>query len=457
MLAVISDIHLTDGSTSFNVKEEAFTEVLQDYILDNAVDKKGDPIVNELNIILLGDIFDLMRTEYWLKQPENERPWNGDISLINGMNSEIDIIKPHYEKALDNILNSESGKAFISALKEIKKGYPDAKIYYIIGNHDRAFNNFNSMQVNLQTALSDQYNESDIKFTNLYFDTDYSILCRHGHEYDENNFGYKLYLKMNNITSNNAISQFDKKIYCVQTIGEVITCELMAGLVFRLKQSGLNADLLNAFMDINNVRPLSDAMRWLIWYGKSFDHNNKKILMDALENSIQAVLNTSLAKKWDDVQHEFLIFNMDITDEFEKLLGLMKGKTFDKVASLVDIFSFFDKLFGSNTDDYETEAEKIFNYDNTTQYILFGHTHESKHIYFNGTPSDRIQMYLNTGTFLPFIEKTKNEKGFVYAHQMTIATFFRKDEDLRDISSVNNNFPTFKLWDGIKRKRYNYS
>ena len=55
MLTIFSDLHLTDESTAVNVPFQAFT-ILQDDIVSHAKDK-----ADEIWIIMLGDIFDLVR------------------------------------------------------------------------------------------------------------------------------------------------------------------------------------------------------------------------------------------------------------------------------------------------------------------------------------------------------------------------------------------------------------
>lgn len=61
ILVLISDLHITDKSTAFNVDPDAFTKILKPKIKDMA-NKRGE---TEIHLVLLGDIFDLVRTDYW--------------------------------------------------------------------------------------------------------------------------------------------------------------------------------------------------------------------------------------------------------------------------------------------------------------------------------------------------------------------------------------------------------
>ena len=74
MVVLFSDLHITDTSTAINIDPTAF-EILKDSILTNVNGKSA----NELHVVLLGDILDLERTDYWCAAiPYGERPWNGE-------------------------------------------------------------------------------------------------------------------------------------------------------------------------------------------------------------------------------------------------------------------------------------------------------------------------------------------------------------------------------------------
>ena len=73
-----------------------------------------------------------------------------------------------------------------------------------------------------------------------------------------------------------------------------------------------------------------------------------------------------------------------------------------------------------------TEFRDKYYAEKDIQYILYGHTHEARHDYFFGDKNGKVKMYINTGTFLPYIQKTKDKKSFASAYQMTINEQKRK-------------------------------
>lgn len=84
MLVIVSDLHLKDGTTGSAITPDAFrvfAEKLRSttYRASWRADDRYDPI-KTIDLLLLGDIFDLIRSERWLTkqtgEPENIRPWD---------------------------------------------------------------------------------------------------------------------------------------------------------------------------------------------------------------------------------------------------------------------------------------------------------------------------------------------------------------------------------------------
>src|SRR5688572_19478701 len=86
MLVVVSDLHLTDGSTSRNPHGSAF-ELLGREIVEAATGRGSVDRATDIELVLLGDIFDVVRTDYWQSLPSAERPWHGTLSRTTGMNT----------------------------------------------------------------------------------------------------------------------------------------------------------------------------------------------------------------------------------------------------------------------------------------------------------------------------------------------------------------------------------
>jgi UDP-2,3-diacylglucosamine pyrophosphatase LpxH len=460
MLVVCSDLHLTDGSTSKNVAGEVFEEILLHEILVNA-DENG---AKEIRIVLLGDIFDFVRTDYWLREniPLDQRPWGGELDAKTGMNRNTADLEKQFNHILDEILKTRSSQSFLEMINKVARETGKyTKLTYIVGNHDRVFWNFPSLQDKVRRLLSDVTQNGQhpdrVEFLTVLDAPEYGVLGRHGHEWDEHNHGWEFHNEV--LNKKNPVGRFDHEAYKIISIGEVVTAELMGGFIYRVKKNVAAPDkeLVERLMSVNNVRPMTDVFRWLDWFGSdSFTDNNKKIILAALKESLKAVLSTPVAKQWDRIKIDLLVKG-DLVDRFQLLEKALRNAKYEDIKQSIGIFEMVGAVLGGSRDRYTESAEKEWDWMSGTdlrdiQYILYGHTHKALHEYFAGTPDGRVRMYINTGTYLPLIEKTSNKKGFYSAYQMTMAFFYRKDEDRQ--GRTKDQSPTMDLWNGIKRKIY---
>ena len=79
MLVIISDLHLTDGTSGETIRPgafRAFRESLRELAYDASwrSDKKYVP-VDGIDLVLLGDILDVIRSTRWCAAPAEVRPW----------------------------------------------------------------------------------------------------------------------------------------------------------------------------------------------------------------------------------------------------------------------------------------------------------------------------------------------------------------------------------------------
>ena len=78
MLVIISDLHLTDGTTGSTISPGAF-HLLSDRLTDLAIsaswrrDGSYRPI-DRIDLLLLGDVLDVIRSAEWLQT--DLRPWS---------------------------------------------------------------------------------------------------------------------------------------------------------------------------------------------------------------------------------------------------------------------------------------------------------------------------------------------------------------------------------------------
>jgi UDP-2,3-diacylglucosamine pyrophosphatase LpxH len=460
MLVVISDLHITDGTSAYNVHPSAF-DLLRKEIVSAAADQGA----KEVHVLLLGDIFDLVRTTYWHDTiPAAERPWGGELDPATGMNLKAAAIQAQFDAVLGRVLQTPEATALLGVLNGLAKatGLPTL-VTYVPGNHDRVFNNFDSLKRTVTAAFN---GVSGFSFANEFRSEAYGVLARHGHEWDENCHGWNFYNKVLRPRGQPAIAdRFAPEAYRVMAIGEVVTAELMSGLIYHARAADTGnwpgySDFIAALKDLNNVRPTLAVFTWVEWFGRGRLDKYKSVLFDALKQSLDGVLNSTLARRWDDLVTDLLVQG-DLTDRLSLVRKRLMGSSYDQFEGRIGAISKLADLAGrlsSDKDEYAAGAaqEKEWaswsaNPPGPIQYVLYGHTHTSKHVAFEAARNQRIRMYINTGTMLPLIQRTASGNGFESSGQMTLAFAFQASEDTHTRADQG---PTVRLWNGILRKQY---
>jgi UDP-2,3-diacylglucosamine pyrophosphatase LpxH len=448
VLVLVSDLHLTDASTARNVNAEAFG-LMASLVRDTAARRRA----REVHVVLLGDIFDLVRTDYWLREgvPPDSRPWGGTPDPRTAVNRDSAAVERQFAAVLDGILASESARALAAAIEALAEG-PPLTVSYVVGNHDRALWNFPALRARITAAIP----RID-RFLLTFESPEYGILARHGHEWDEHCHGWRFRDKV--LRPGEPVGRFAPEAYEVMAIGEVVTAELMGGLVHRVRTGGGPDWLVEQVKEVNNVRPILDVFAWLEWIGEGRADEHQQLLYQSLAASLDAVLGSRLARQWDALEPDLLV-SADLVDRLQQARAVLLGVDFrsfrGRVEAVKRIQSVVTRVFGEEDDRLlkgaaAEEALQPAAAGRGIERVVYGHTHRALHRYFSAERDGRARMYVNTGTYLPLIERTADRRSFVSSLQMSLAYFYRKDEDtdgkVPDTTSVD-------IWSGIRRKLY---
>ncbi len=452
MLVAMSDLHLTDGRTAVNPHASAF-DVVRDKIVGFARDKGA----KEIRLLLLGDIFDLVRTDYWHRNvPPAQRPWWGSrLDPDTGMNADLDVA-PQFQAVLGAILETESAQSLVSAVKKIgHRTHLPPTVTYVVGNHDRVLNNFPA----LQAMVADAFRPAQVEFRTVYEDPAYGIHAEHGHVWDDDCHGWDFLRKV--LRKGSKVGRFDEAAFRTMTIGEVVTAELMGGLIYyareRLQSDPAAQPFLDRLQNVNNLRPMTEVLHWLAWLNASSSRQEQGYVQEccaALLQALTGLLDCTLAKQWDRVKADFLVSG-DLTDHLGRLRAALRlrprPETIEQLLPVVDRVSAALNVIKGGKDDYvegaRTEAKQL---GPDIQYIVYGHTHQVCQDCFSAGRDGRVRLYVNTGTFLPLITRA-DDGSFFESSRMSFATFYRGDEDNDDRA---DQLPTMEVWDGMKRKVY---
>jgi len=427
MLIFISDLHFIDGTAGkHNVPADAFKIFFGNITRTVKRLKKEGRKIEEIKIVFLGDIFDLLRTENWFKYPINERPW--------GDNEEK--IKENANTLFDAIIdeNQDTFNLLKGSLKE-QFGLPfEPERIYIPGNHDRLCNKYNILRDKVCENLNIP-KRGPIPFDHHFEDVNYGVFARHGHAYDK--FNYE-----------GGIS-YRYEEYMRVPIGDPITTELVAKLPYLLmKKIGPlplkpeeKEKLIRNFQEIDNVRPFSAIIEWLLYQVKK-ELTLKEIIEDSVDEVIREFNNLEFVKKWYN-HHDKWTDWWDEADKIQSILFLLeKFKIFpsEKLLRLIDKVK---KRFLKD-DLLEAAPNEYSHLDNRIRYVVYGHTHMPLQVpvkVVENPTGTKEYVYLNTGTWRTRHQKAKEGLGFMSWKNMTYVVFYKKEER-------GTNTPLFETWTG---------
>ena len=448
MLVLVSDLHITDGTTANNVNPEAF-DLLGAEILD-AVARRG---AREVHLVLLGDILDLVRSDYWLRLgvPMARRPWGGTLDPLTGMNADRAAIEAQFQAVLGGILASSTARALGGMLGTLAAGSVPFRVTYVIGNHERVLWNFPSLRAVVRAALPEVTD-----FAAAVDSPEYGLLARHGHEWDEHTHGWRFRREV--LQPGERIDRFAPEAYQTMAIGEAVTAELMSGLVFHARALGGPDSLVDLLKEVNNLRPLLDVFAWLDWIAGGRVREHRELLHESLRRALDGLLDSTLARQWDRLETDYLVSG-DLVDRLEQARAVLLGPTFDAFRGRVEALQRLQRLVPALQPAEDgllagARSEAVFQGALTPagiQRVIYGHTHRARHDYFAANTEGTVRMYINTGTFLPLITRARDGRSFASAQQMTMVFAYRADEDRQ---GKRDGTTSIDIWNGTRRKLY---
>lgn len=416
MIVFISDIHLTDGTSGETINAGAFEKFAM-YVRDMA--KKAE--AKNLEIVLLGDIFDVIRSDYWLKG--NIRPWSKESDGFQGKG-----LKDYAEEIVKRICSNPENKKSIGHLNTLKENMiGEDKIpvsfTYLIGNHDWLINRYSTTRGMIAQFIGmdnpAQYRGDTIKFPTECYREEYNVFARHGDIYDAFNYD-----------GNRDAS----------SLGDAIVIDLInrfpKAVEIEFQNKGIKDDqLITQLKEIDNVRPLVDIPSWI---------------MGVCRRTVSPKAAEEVKKVWNNLVDQFLAIDFikkhDTWNPFDIVDALQLGLRISKYSSLEDIANLPLKQFQSKADDYRDEAyNEAYMKNNKAEFVLYGHTHGHTIepldvVQTNGAPLQKT--YINTGTWRKVHVRTAFDKKsleFMNWHVMTFVAFYLESE---------RKDKRFEIWNG---------
>jgi UDP-2,3-diacylglucosamine pyrophosphatase LpxH len=465
MLVMISDLHLNDGSAApDNISPKAFAIWMKDVL---ALAEQNE--AKELVFVYLGDMVDLLRTEYWFYPkpgepladqqqecfPLDHRPW-GDRDINQHPDRLTEACRARSREILEKIRQKTSKQ--LSYLRGEADGIKDdlaalgipIRRYYVPGNHDRLFWVDQEVQKGILDAFGATLPPGPRPFELVL--PEYGMVARHGHEWDPWNF--------ENCDKNGPPSALKLEDYKLVAVGDPITTELVARLPYQVAASlpqgtpeVVRTQVYCRLRQVEDVRPLSQALRWVLTEPASlasgYDETTRRTILKALETEVKRIVAHFMAIPFVQgwlAKHDKWNVRPDEADMLQDVHRLSKVLDIDKLDSALQ---WAEKLGLTRESDDSKQAVKEVGQFPAARFCVYGHTHTFRHVPVGQTQSREDLVYFNTGTWRPRVALARDDRSFAGYKEMTYLVFYRADEDM---GSRDSKDLSYELWNGMMRK-----
>lgn len=415
MLVILSDIHLTDGTSGTTIEPRAFQKFGN--ILNDIIGDPDQAKIKEIQIVLLGDIFDVIRSSLWVRK-ENQnrthpiRPWSnpGDQDSAGWD------VRTYAETIVQAMVKNSGNKKAMHYLRKYQRDWAKKGVKvdftYLMGNHDWLINRYETTRLAVATFLELPNPQwyADHRFPEIMLFDRYHVLARHGDYYD----------RFNHEGNRDASS-----------LGDAIVIDLVNRFPEEVRRRlGLDDQdrLYLALKEIDNVRPVLNVPAWvqgICNYYPWVEDDLRKIWNDTVDH----FLGLDFVKQHDR-------WGPDIMDFLQMGLHLSSSFSFARLQRLLGnwvVRGFYQKL-----DDYRRFAYNEWALKkNEARYVVYGHTHKAEQI-----PLDIIalpaplegtleKVYFNSGTWRKVFVQTAFDTEnceFIGWHVMTFLVFYLQEE-----------------------------
>lgn len=361
MIILVSDLHLADTCRP-TIRLDVFLRDLQ-----RRISFAAECGVKSIQLVLLGDIFELLKSEEWLEK--EVRPWEET--------------SPKHQQTVDAILEKiiDNNSAFFDGLNLLATdSQASVRILYVPGNHDRPLTTSMGDAARARLKKIVPVVEWEDYFDRPFIDPEHRLIARHGHEWDP-------------------LNRYNGK---TAAIGDAIVIDLLLNLarLFRKKLDLTESDPELVFLhELDNVRPQNGKVL-AQWLSRGIDNLVKtqpsartvfeEVCKELLDN-FRALKSTS-QKKGVDFEH---------FTHAERLLRIFRSVS-SSLGGVLETAELVPSL-GDNNDTLCEYAVNALSYYQKIdcKYVVSGHTHKPVIIPLNSSECRNMgtPIYLNTGTW----------------------------------------------------------
>ncbi len=468
MLALISDLHFCDGTaTEGNVAPEVFALAMREIhnLAASIARSKNRP--THVDLVLLGDIFDLLRTERWFEDargapvPLEERPWGLGRAVRDGTLTPP--VAARARSILDGILalNKESLATIRGERRPPPPGVEVRRIY-IPGNHDRLFLHDAGLRAAILGALGaisgDGPGREGIFLHRLEMPA-YGLMARHGHEWDVWNFP--------TFDPTGVAAEYTDEDYLPVPIGDPITTEIAARLPYELcrrlsTMPGFSRALVERvhrhYKRIEDVRPLFASFHWTFYaatrIARELDREQARRLRWALVDTLQSLARSfrdlDFYEAWIDKNHR--LGHLDAACFLRLILWALSNPCIplEPIARRIEpILASRNPMSTTRRGALREDLSAVG--DREMRFVVYGHTHSPEIAPLRG--GARLQdVYINTSTYRPGVFRADDGEGFVGWQRLAYVCLYSEEEAAGKVSpfGIRNVGPAFTAWAGAR-------
>lgn len=354
---VISDVHLTDREGGSPISLGQWDAFMRDEVERRS---QREP----LELVLLGDIVDVLRSDAWTGQP---RPWSQVGTRFEGF--------PHCTQVavLLGILERIHGR-YRAGFERLRQLVTDGRVvtHYIPGNHD--FTLSLAPVLLERVAMMFALKGGATKLPEVYLHPDLRLVARHGHQ-------------------NDPLNKYD--LHGSQwAVGDAIVVCLVNGLSRRymqITQQGPGHPVVQALDELDNVPHPQIAKylrRLLETYIPTNDHAPVEEAWTGAVDELLAV-----------IEAERSLWSTPRLADFVRLLPRLRliqsPEAVSAVAAVADLWS---DLWAPS--DFRA-AQTMINTRDQPRFVVMGHTHKPGvwPLRVMDDPKRTVAYYLNTGSW----------------------------------------------------------
>jgi UDP-2,3-diacylglucosamine pyrophosphatase LpxH len=420
MLIIVSDLHLTDGTTGTSISAGAFSlfQNRLEAMVENASERVdgGTQALKEVDVVLLGDILDIIRSTIWNQEAPGEygyaRPWH-------------DLSGSMHAKKIKQIVTAilEENQESLAILRSLKDGKNfKTNIHYMVGNHDWylhlpgvEYDEIRALVIaEMGLVGSDQpfaHRPEESAVLQELFDR-HEVYAWHGDFYDP--FNYDV----------NYGRDFP-------SLGDALVIDLFNPFPDQVELalgSAVHPDFYKNLRELGNIAPVTYTPVWIAGI------MNKYRLDRTQREKVNAI--------WDYLTKSFLKsgyldiadkkFALDYVDLIQSFLNFSRPLDIEDVSKFV--LAFKEKLTDVGHPIYRDSMQEEAFKEKQARFIIYGHTHHHEVVGLevvekDGRPYE--QLYINSGTWRPLYTLAEAQPGqmnFVSYKTMTISSFYTSSE-----------------------------